>query len=361
MKLTVNKKDFQEALKKVIAEKKSNLPILTNFLLKAEEGNLYIYGTDLEVYSTYKIPAVIEKEGEVCVNAKKLIDISKVLPTSDVLLDKVDSSLKVISGKTKYSLPTANPEDFPVFENFPDNLSIAVPSNILLKGIDKTMYAASKDESRFTLNGVCFSFISNKLDLVATDSHRLALYQIDYTGKIESNKFIVPTKALNELKKLLPEAVEVDIAVYGSNMFFKSRDWVLQTRLLEGVFPDYTMVIPNQFMIEVQVNKSQFIESLKRVIVAIEDSTKPVKLSLLPNKIRISSASDGVNAEDEVDVEYSGEEFEIGFNGNYLLDAIEEIEGDTAVIKFTGKDSQAVIKSADEEDSYLAIVMPMNI
>ncbi|MEJ5173180.1 MAG: DNA polymerase III subunit beta [Hydrogenothermaceae bacterium] len=361
MRLTVNKRDFQEALKKVISEKKSNLPILTNFLLKAEEDNLYIYGTDLEVYSTYKLPAVIEEEGEICVNAKKLMDISKVLPTSDVLLDTSDSSLKVISGKTKYSLPTANPDDFPVFEKFPDNLSITVPSNALLRGIDKTIYAASKDESRYTLNGVCFSFISNKLDLVATDGHRLALYQIDYGGKIENNRFIVPLKALNELKKLLPDAIDVDIAVYGSNMFFRSRDWVLQTRLLEGVFPDYTVVIPREFTIEVNVPKGEFIESLKRVIVAIEDSTKPIRLTLLPNEIKISSASDGINAEDEVDVEYSGEEFEIGFNGAYLLDAIEEIEGDTALIKFTGKDSQTVVESADKNDPYLAIVMPMNI
>lgn len=361
MKLVVDKKDFQDALKKVISEKKSNLPILTNFLLRAEEGKLYIYGTDLEVYSTYTIPADIEKEGDICVNAKKLIDISKVLPTSEVLLENQQNNLKILSGKTKYNLPVANVEDFPTFERFPEDMSVSLSSASLLKGIDKTMYAASRDESRFTLNGVCFSFMEKKLDLVATDGHRLALYQIGYSGITEKNKFIVPLKALNELKKLLVDALDVDVAVYGSNMFFRSKEWSLQTRLLEGVFPDYTMVIPKEFMIELSINKNEFLDALKRVITPIEDGIKPVKLTISNGKLKISSASEGVNAEDEMDVDYVGE-FEIGFNGNYLLDAVDKIESQECILKFTGKDSQTLIKPADGgENGYIAIVMPMNL
>lgn len=361
MKLTVSKKDFQDALRKVISEKRSTLPILTNFKLRSEENRLYIYGTDLEVYSTYSIPAVVEEEGEICVSSKKLVDISKVLPNAEVLLNKQDNSLKVVSGKTKYSLPVVDPLDFPNFEKFPEDLAVKVISNDLLKGINRTVYAASKDESRYTLNGVCFSFTDTKLDLVATDGHRLSLYKIDYKGKVEKGKYIVPLKALSELKKLLPDAVDVDIAVNGSNMFFRSENWSLQTRLLDGIFPDYIMVIPKDYLIQIIVDRNQLLEGIKRVVVAIEESTKPVKIDLESRALRISSASDGTVAEDELEIDYSGEHFQIGFNGSYLIDAIEEIETGECIIEFTGKDSQTVIKPSKETQSYIAIVMPMNI
>lgn len=361
MKLTVSKKDFQEALKKVLSEKKSTLPILTNFRLKAEGDKLYVYGTDLEVYTTYWIPAVVEEEGDICVSSKKLIDISKVLPTSEVVLTKQDSSLKLLSGKTKYSLPTVDPADFPVFEEFPKDLAIKVIGSELLKGINKTIYAASKDESRFTLNGVCFSFTEDGLDLVATDGHRLALYKVNYQGRIDKGKYIVPIKALSELKKVLSDAVDVEIAVVGYNMFFEGGQWTVQTRLLDGIFPDYTMVIPKEYMIEVLVSKGELLESIKRVIVPIEESTKPVKIELSAGLMKISSASEGTEAEDQIEVEYAGEVFEIGFNGNYLIDAVEEIESSDCVIQFTGKDSQTVVKPVKEIEPYISIVMPMNI
>lgn len=361
MKLTVSKKDFQEALKRVLSEKKSTLPILTNFRLKAENDKLYVYGTDLEVYTTYWIPAVVEEEGDICVNSKKLIDISKVLPMAEVILTKQDSSLKLLSGKTKYSLPTVDPGDFPTFEPFPRDMAINVVGSEILKGINKTIYAASKDESRFTLNGVCFSFTEDGLDLVATDGHRLALYKVNYQGRIDKGKYIVPIKALSELKKVLVDAINVEIAVVGHNMFFEGGQWSVQTRLLDGVFPDYTMVIPKEYMTEIVVSKSDILESLKRVIVPIEESTKPVKIELSNGLMKISSASEGTEAEDQLEIDYSGDNFEIGFNGNYIIDAIEEIESSDCVIQFTGKDSQTVIKPAKENEPYLAIVMPMNI
>lgn len=361
MKLTVSKKDFQEALKKVLSEKKSTLPILTNFKLKAENDRLYIYGTDLEVYTTYWIPAVVEEEGDTCVSSKKLIDISKVIPTSEVILTKQDNSLKLLSGKTKYSLPTVDPVDFPVFEEFPKDIAIKVVGSELLKGINKSMYAASKDESRFTLNGVCFSFTEDGLDLVATDGHRLALYKVEYQGRIDKGKYIVPIKAILELKKVLSDAIDVDIAVVGHNMFFEGGQWSVQTRLLDGVFPDYTMVIPKEYMVEIVVPKEEFLESIKRVIVPIEESTKPVRLNLSNGEMKVSSASDGTEAEDQVEIDYTGELFEIGFNGNYIIDAVEEVESSDCVIQFTGKESQTVIKPAKDSEPYLAIVMPMNI
>ncbi|WP_297887913.1 DNA polymerase III subunit beta [Sulfurihydrogenibium sp.] len=362
MKVNVDKKSFQEAVKKVIAEKKAALPILTNFLLKAQDGKLIIQGTDLEVYTTYWINADVEEEGQVCVNAKKLMDISKVLPSAEVSIFTDKQNLKITSGKTKYSLATVDPQDFPTFENFPADIAVSIAGNILLKGITKTAYAASKDESRFALNGVCFSFTNSHIDFVATDGHRLALYKGEITGKTLEGKYTVPQKALAEIKKLVSEYEDVEVSISGSSIFFKGSNWMMSARLLEGVFPDYTQVIPSSFNIKVEVTKGEFLDSVKRVVVAEESDAKPIKITLKEGKMIISTpTSEDTFAEDEIDIDYQGEEFEIGFNGKYIIEAIDEIEDSVVVIKFINKDSQTVIVPKDESEPYLALVMPMNI
>jgi len=362
MKLKAYKKYLQEAFKKVISEKKAALPILTNFLLKAEDGKLTVYGTDLEVYTSYTIPADVEEEGSICVNSKKILDISKVLAQNEVLLYTDDSNLRILSGKTKYSLPTFEPDDFPLPEAFPSDLAVSISGKELLKGISKTIYAVSKDESRFALNGVCFSFIKGKLDFVATDGHRLALYSTEITGKGLEGKYIVPQKALNEIKKLVSDVEDVEVAVSGSSIFFKGSNYVLSARLFEGVFPNYTLVIPNSFNIEITLSKSELIDCIKRVIIAEENEIKPIKLKLRDNKLIIfTPPTSDTYAEDEIEINYNGQEFEIGFNGKYILEAVDVIEDENMIVKFINKEAQTVIIPENPEEKYLAVVMPMVI
>jgi DNA polymerase-3 subunit beta len=361
MKVKAYKKDLQDAFKKVISEKKSALPILTNFLLKAEDGKLTVYGTDLEVYTLYTIPADVEEEGSICVNSKKISDISKVLAQNEALLYTDGETLKITSGKTKYSLPTFEADDFPLPESYPSDLTVLISGKEFLEGVSRTIYAVSKDESRFALNGVCFSFIDDKLEFVATDGHRLALYSTQISGKLEG-KYIVPIKALSEIKKLVSDVEDVEVAVSGSSIFFKGSNYILSARLLEGIFPDYKQVIPDSFSIEITLSKSELIESIKRVIIAEDNDNKPIKLKLFNNKLIISTPSTSdAYAEDEIEVSYDGKEFEIGFNGKYILDAVDEIENENIVIKFINKDSQTVIVPEDSEERYLAVVMPMTI
>lgn len=363
MKLKTHKKDLQEALKKVISEKKSSLPILTNFLLKAEDGKLTVYGTDLEVYAIYSIYADIEEEGSVCVNAKKLADISKVLGKDEVSIHMADKgNLKITSGKTKYSLSTFETDDYPLPEKFPHDSVVLVSGKELLEGISKTVYAVSKDSSRFALNGVCFAFNNDELELVGTDGHRLALYNIKINGKLEG-KYIVPTKALNELKKLVSDVEDVEIAVSESTIFFKGSNYMLSARLLEGIFPDYKQVIPKDYNTEITLPKEELIGCIKRVTVAVEDDNKPIKMTLTKNKLTISTASKistDAHAEDEIDVNYDGQDLEIGFNGRYIMEAVDKIGSDNVVIKLINKDSQTTF-APDQEEKYLAIVMPMTI
>jgi len=363
LELVIDKTDLQNLLKKAISatEKKSALPILSNFLLEAKEDRLIVQGTDLEVHVSVSVFAKVEKEGTACVNAKKLTDISRLLPSSEVYIKLEDSTLKIKSGKTKYNLPVVPSEDFPMMYPFPEDNAFIVSGDEIQKAISKTSYAASKEETRFALQGVLFKSLDGSMDLVATDGHRLALYTIDRNGKGEVN-IIVPQKALNELKKLLTGFEDVEMAASDQYVFFRTKEWVLMSRLLEGAFPDYTKVIPQEFSIEIKVDKKEFLDAVKRVSAVIEGDPKPVKLTLKENTLElVSRSSEYGEATDELPIEYQGEEFSIGFNARYLIEAVEVIDGDNALIRFTSPNAQTLILPEDETDRYRAIVMPMEI
>ena len=362
MELTIDKKDLQNILKKAIAatEKKSALPILSNFLLEAKDDKLTVQATDLEVHVAVSVIAKVENEGKACVNAKRLTEIARLLPENQVYIKLEYNSLKIKSGKTKYSLPTAPPEDFPGLYPFPEENAFVVSGDELLNSIQKTIYATSKEESTFSLQGVKYKSYDSKIDSVATDGHRLALYRLDKNGNGEIDS-IIPPKALNELRKLLTGVEDVEIASSQQYVFFRTKEWILMSRLLEGIFPDYTNVIPQEFSIEIKLNKKEFLEAVKRVSAVVEGDLKPVKLTLTENKLTLRAFSPEFGeAIDEIDIQYEGEEFSIGFNARYLIDAVDVIDEEEIFIKFTTPNSQTMIVPSENEN-YLAIIMPMEV
>ncbi|NPA54595.1 MAG: DNA polymerase III subunit beta [Aquificae bacterium] len=363
MELIIDKSDLQNVLKKAISatEKKSALPILSNFLLEAKEDKLTVQGTDLEVHVSVSVFAKVEQEGVACVNAKKLTDISRLLPSSEVYIKLEDNKLKIKSGKSRYNLPVSPAEDFPNLYPFPEENAFVISGENLQKAILKTLYATSKEESRFALQGVLFKSLDGTIDVVATDGHRLALYTIDRTGTGDIN-IIVPQKALNELKRLLTGLEDVEVAATDQYVFFRTKEWILMSRLLEGAFPDYTQVIPKEFSREIKVNKKEFLDAVKRVSAVIEGDTKPLKLTLKPEVLELKSASPEYGeAIDELSIEYSDEEFTIGFNAKYIIEAVDVIDSEEVIIKFTNPNAQTLFVPSDENDRYKAIVMPMEI
>jgi DNA polymerase-3 subunit beta len=363
LELVIEKNDLQNVLKKAISatEKKSALPILSNFLLEAKDDKLIVQGTDLEVHVSVSVFAKVEKEGVACVNAKKLTDISRLLPSSEVYIHLEDNKLKIKSGKSRYNLPVSPAEDFPNLYPFPEENAFIISGENLQKAISKTIYATSKEESRFALQGVLFKSLDGSIDVVATDGHRLALYTVDRTGTGDIN-IIVPQKALNELKRLLTGLEDVEIAATEQYVFFRTKEWILMSRLLEGAFPDYTQVIPEVFSREIKVMKKEFLDSVKRVSAVIEGDTKPLKLTLKENLLELKSASPEYGeAIDEISIEYSDEEFTIGFNAKYIIEAVDVIDTDEVIIKFTNPNAQTLFVPSEETDRYKAIVMPMEI
>jgi len=362
MEVVIDNVDLQNLLKKVISatERKSVLPALANFLIEAKEDKFIVQGTDLEVHVLASVFANVKEEGIVSVNAKKLTDISRLLPKKEVLIKLEDNKLKIISGKTKYNLPIFSVEEFPKMYPFPQDSSFTISGEELLNGINKTIYAVSKDESRFALQGILFRNTDSSIDAVATDGHRLALYKMDMSGNGNIDD-ILPLKALNELKKLITGMEDIEVASTDQYVFFKTSDWILMTRLIEGEFPDYTQFIPEDFVVEITVNKKDFIESVKRVSAIFEGEPKPVKLTIKDGKVQLKSFSPELGeAVDELEIDYSGDEFSIGFNARYLLDAIGVVDSENVQIKFTGAEAQTLIVPEDS-NKYKAIVMPMEI
>jgi len=363
MEIVIDKSVLQDVLKKAISatEKKSALPILSNFLLEAKENKLTVQGTDLEVHVSVSVFAQVEDEGTACVNAKKLNDIARLLPSEKVHIKLEGESLKIKSGKTKYSLPTAPAEDFPQMYPFPEDNAFIISGAHLQNAINKTLYAASKEESRYALQGSLFKTKdTNQIDVVATDGHRLALYTIEKTGSGELS-IIVPQKALNELKKLLTGMEDVEVAATSQYAFFRTKEWKLMTRLLEGAFPDYSQVIPSEFTIEVILDKKELIEAVKRVSAVVEGEAKPIRFTLKENTLELRSFSPEFGeAVDEIDIEYSGEEFVIGYNARYVIEAVEAIDEDKFLMKFTNPNAQTLVEPL-ENKNYKAIIMPMDI
>ena len=363
MKLQVDREEFEEILKKAreATEKKSALPILTNFLITAESDKVTVRATDLENYLTLSLKADVEEEGSVCVSSKTLSDIVRNLNSALVLLDTEGEKLTVSGGRSRFRLPTVPTEDFPEFPEAQGNEETIAGSK-LLEGIDKTEYAIAKEETRIALQGMLLKGVDGKVHFVGSDGHRLALYEAE--GDF-SSELLIPRKSLKVLSKLLTgtEDVAVSKSEEGSFAVFKTEEWNLTVRLLEGEYPDYLAVIPSEFRAEVLIDREETKKALKRLAGLAEGGMFPVKITLSDN-LMILEFTDPEFGEgrEELDVDFVGENFEIGFNGKYLLEALDSFDSDKIWMKFTDPDSASLMEADDyEKDPYKCIIMPMRV
>lgn len=356
MEVKVNTKQLLNALKNCNVYELNSIPILRQVMLKAEGNQLIVYGTDLEIFTTFTLPAEVKEEGVILVNHKKLLDSVKVIKDKEIQLRTEDDNLHINSYfRMKIDL---EPDDFPLTEPTPDK-AVSFNGLELLKAISKTTYAISKDDSRFALNGVCFAFLDKQLDFVATDGHRLALYSVD---KEFEGRYILPKKLFKILKKLIKQTTEILFSVNENFAFFTFDNVVIQAELIKGIFPDYYQVIPESFNLKLRLDRYLFTNLLQEVISVINDKNKPIILSLKDSKLTVSNTDNDIHIERVYSLEESYPEFRIGFNGKFLLEAISCIDDRFVIVKFIDKDSQAVITPEDNKsERYTAVVMPMTI
>ncbi len=363
MKLQVDREIFEEALRKAkeATEKKSALPILTNFLLSAEGDLLTIRATDLENYLVLRVRADVAQEGSVCVSSRSLSDIVRNLTSAMIQLETEGERLIVAGGRSRFRLPTVSPEDFPEFPPAVEG-GESVGGNLILQGIEKTEYAIAKEETRISLQGMYMKGHEGRVHFVGSDGHRLALYEPEGSFPYE---LLVPRKSLKVIQRLLTGVEEVRIARSEDRSFacFGGDDWELVVRLLEGEYPDYLAVIPGEFSAEVLFGVEEMRKALRRLAGLGEGKVFPVKITLGDNLAVLEFADPEFGeGREEIDADYVGKPFEIGFNGKYILEALDAFDSEKVWFRFTTPDTAALLESDDyERDPYRCIIMPMRI
>jgi DNA polymerase-3 subunit beta len=375
MKLKIGKSELQKGLGRIqaIVEKRNSMPILANVLLEAEkggdgDGTLRLAATDLEVGLRGQHAARVETAGGLTVAAKKLFEIVRELPDDEIALEATANSyLDIRCLRSHFTLAGTAAEEYPTLPEFSPEATVRIPSEVLSGMIERTMYAASVDETRYNLNGVFLEVHADtgKLRMVATDGHRLALVDREVPGDLGAlaTGVIIPRKGLAELKRLLDEddVDEVEIGFEGNSGLARKGGVTLVMRLIEGEFPNYQQVIPSDVSVRLVVPGDQLVQALRRVVLLSSERSRAVKLELSEGQLLVSSNNPDLgDASDELDIEYAGDAIAVGFNARYLLDALGSLHAKEVRVGLQNDLSPAQLTPANDDDT-LAVVMPMRL
>lgn len=377
MRATVERSHLLRSLSHVhrVVERRNTIPILSNVLLRAEGGRLTLKATDLDLEVTETTAADVGTDGGTTVPAHILHDIVRKLPDgAEVSLDTGDGAqLAVKSGRSRFTLQVLPEADFPDLTTGDFPVRFQIPAATLKKLIDRTQFAISTEETRYYLNGIYLHAVTvgkkPMLRAVATDGHRLAQAQVPApAGAEKMTGVIVPRKAVGEIQKLVeaPDAtVDVEISdtkirvtIPGSG---GAGDVVLTSKLIDGTFPDYARVIPQNNDKVLKVERASFAEAVDRVSTVSSERGRAVKLALAPGKMTLSvNNPDSGSATEELGVEYEGDDLEIGFNSRYLLDVAGQLQTGSAEFRFNDPGSPTLILDDGEADA-LFVLMPMRV
>ena len=369
MEFKINRITFLDGIQKTlgIVEKKTTMPILNNVLLTAEPNKLRITATDREISLISDYDAEITERGEITLSAKKLFEMIREIQGEDIYFVKTNNVVRISSQRAVYKIPGLPADDFPSISDDQDINLYNIKGTILKDLISKTAFAMAMDEMRKNLNGVLLEASSEGANhffrMVATDGHRLAL------AKSESAEFspemakgiIIPRKGLLEVKKIIDENDSVGIGLHKNMLIVKTENTLLKVSLVDAEYPDYKRVIPAEKGIGVVLEKESFLHALKRMNVVSSERYSGVILSFSNGKMTLNSTNlDVGEAMEEIDISYSGDDVDVGFNVNYLIDAISAITNDNILFEVGLGLKPSVIKPADN-DNFLCIVMPLKI
>jgi DNA polymerase-3 subunit beta len=375
MELKIAAADLARALGRSqgIVERKSTMPILSHVLLEAKgQAELHVSGTDLDLAVSSEHACEVSKPGALAVSARHLYEIVRSLPEQQVSLRRAANNyLEVRSGPAEFRIVGLPGEDFPALPRFERVPFVAVEPAHLLEMVERTAFAVSTDETRYNLNGVLFEPAPGAIRLVATDGHRLSLSERPLAGDFGLKRgVILPRKGLQELRKLLGEAVEsgeekpeARLGFVENSAIFRRPGVVLVMRLIEGAFPDYRQVIPKPGEKVLSVGRQRLLETLRRVSLLSTDKAHAVKLELESGKLRVLSQNPDLgDAREEVPVKYDGEPIKIGFNARYLMDVLQVVRSEDVTLELADDLSPGVLRGATDADGgFTAVVMPMRI
>jgi len=379
MELVVRKTDLLRELQlfQGIVERKNTIPILANVLLEANGTEMKMLATDLEVGLRSKCTASISKSGSLTLPAKKLYEIVKALPETDVRIEEDRGGVKVAAERFESRMQTLPREDFPTLPEASGTVSATLGRDAIRQMIAKTQFAITGEDTRYFLNGALFLLRPDSMGLVSTDGHRLAHITMARDGDkgkgkaskgdaaADENRVILPRKTLLELGRLLGEGGEGDIQYErGENhLFFQVGDRLLISRMIDGQFPAFERVIPKNNDKHVEFDRDRLTSAVKRVALLSNERSRAVKFQIEPGKVDVTSQSPDLGeARETLPVEYSGAPMQICFNAQYVLDFLAAVATDVVSLELKDEVSQAVMKPVGAEGyDYTYVIMPMRV
>lgn len=373
MEIRIERNELLAGLTKIqtIVEKKSTMPIISNVLFDAADGQLSLIATDLEIILKAEYPAEIIEGGKITVSARKVYEIVREIPSSNITLkQKEGSRLSIMSGKIAYNLVGLPAEQFPTLPAHDDVKVIEVDSKALKELINKTIFCVSIEDTRYNLCGINVEKTEGpeaedkRLRMVSSDGHRLCLMEtyIEGVDNLDLNfGVILPRKGAREILRMCDSNEKVMLGFKEKTCLVKADSMLLIMRLIDGEFPDYKAIIPAGGSKKVIVARQPLLEVLRRTSILATEKYKAVSFNFSDGKLEIISVNPDIgDAKEELEIDYQGEQFSINFNMHYLIENLEVIKSEELSMEMENESSPCMIKGA-EDKGFLGIVMPMKV
>lgn len=366
MQFTVQRKDLLTALQTVIGvvEKRQTMPILSNILIRTDNDRIVVTATDLELELITDTPAVIAGPGSAAVPARKLLDICRGLPEdAEITLQQDQQQTRVQSGRSRFTLATMPAGDWPYLDEVEEGQRVSLSEHVLKGLLNRTHFAMAHQDVRYYLNGLLLSLHDDRARCVATDGHRLALSDAQIKiGVDEPIQAIVPRKAITELLRLLDSSeAELTVQLSSKHLRLQLPGLVFTTKLIDGRFPDYERVIPDNTDRRMRADRDTIRQALSRTAILSNEKFGGVRLALSQHVLRLQAQNvEREEAEDEIQVDYEFDPIEIGFNVNYLLEALGAMDSGEFTLSLSGPDSSGLLQAANDPATRY-VVMPMRL
>lgn len=362
MKIKISKENLLTGIQTVgnIVSSKATLPILSNILLETTIDKLKINATDLDIGISCELDVEIIEQGGITIPAKRFSDIIKELPSGDITIHvKKNNQIDIIGNNCRFKLSGLPKEEFPKFPEFKQKEAIQINQKTLKEMLRLTAFAVSHEESRYILNGVLMEIADDNICIVATDGRRLAKINKKLNNAIKNEiSVIIPIKAVGEISRNLKEDGIISFVIGVNQVLFDVEGVLIATRIIEGEFPNYNQVIPKPSSNIMKVNTKELLSSIKRANLLSTPDFQAVKFEIFSNKLVISKTTPDVGeSREEILSEYNGNELIIGFNPQFLIDFLKNIEEEKIGMEILGSDKPAVIRIGD----YLYLALPMRI
>ncbi len=369
MKIIIGKDSLLEGLQRIfnIVPQKPTLPVLSNFLLRSIEGHLSISGTDMDISITTSLECKVEEEGDITVNAKRFLGIIRELPQGDINIKTENNRVTVNFNKGQSSIMGMPAVDFPALRDSIEGIEFNVSGPDFVKMVERTGFSISNDRTRLVLTGVYWKITSDEVIMVSTDGHRLSLFgkKVELDIK-ESAEVIIPPKSLNQAAQIISSGVDINKIIFGERaVLFDFGTTTIFSKLIEGPYPDFRQVIPQNNSKKIKILREEFIASVRRVSVLSNSITHQIRMEISPGTMEITTRDDDIDGEsrESIEISYDGNTLIAGYNAVFLSEILRKIETEEVLLELESPDTACIIKPVGEKETeeYVYLIMPLRI